>query len=153
PPACARRHIRTQAGRHVRLGEPGRDPYNRRDLREAPRRYHPPRGAGPGHGAGSGGCMASFTITPARGYIALEPSTRRGSLTVSVQNTSGIERELRATVAAEDEASGVWLRVREASQRARDREVVQFVVEAEAPPAAAEGSYGFTLRVVAEDDP
>ncbi|MBW3577860.1 MAG: PASTA domain-containing protein [Actinobacteria bacterium] len=97
--------------------------------------------------------MPYFTIDPGTDHVAVDTSTRRGSVVFSVQNKSGVARQIRSRVSVEDPAQEDWYTVKEPVQQARVDETLQFSVDVAVPPEVEAGRYHFRLTAVAEDDP
>lgn len=97
--------------------------------------------------------MAYFTIDPGTEHVAVDATTRQGSVVFSAQNKTGAARRVRAIVVTDEEVQGGWYTIADPVRPARVDEAIQFTVDVAVPAGGAPGAYSFRLKVVAEDDP
>lgn len=83
----------------------------------------------------------------------MDRKSRTGSLVLSVQNKSGVPRQVRALIVVDDPLHEGWYTIQEPVQSVRVDETVQFQVDVSLPPEVEPGTYEFQGKVVAEDNP
>jgi hypothetical protein len=97
--------------------------------------------------------MSYFVITPGTDHVALDATSRTGTLVFSVQNKTGAGRQVRGVVTVDDPAQGDWYTVREPVRQVRMDETAQFQVDIAVPEDVEAGRQAFRLKVLATDDP